>query len=52
MLGKLAAAVVDQALRIDEPDPLAGLFLAQALQLEEARELHANTDASGTCAEE
>ena len=52
VLRKLAAAIVDEALRVNEPNALTRLFLAEALELEEALELHADANASGAGAEE
>lgn len=52
VFGQLAAVIVDEALRVYEPDPLAGLVLGQTLELEEAHQLHGDTDASGAGTEE
>ena len=52
MLRKLAASVEDETLRVREPDLLARLVFRHALELEEAHELHGDTDASGAGTEE
>ena len=52
VLRKLAASVEDETLRVREPDLLASLVFRHALELEEAHELHGDTDASGAGTEE
>lgn len=52
MFSKLAPGIVDEALRVDEPYTFASLLLRHALQLEEAHELHTDSDSSRASAEE
>ena len=52
VLSQLATCVVDETLRIDQVDALAGFILGQALELEEAHELHSDTDTSRPGAKE
>jgi hypothetical protein len=47
VLSHRATSVIHKTLRVDEVDARAGLLFRQALQGEEAHELHANTHASG-----
>ena len=52
VLRQLATSIEDETLRVDKVDPLAGLLLGQALELEEAHELHGDTNTGRTSAEE
>jgi hypothetical protein len=47
MFSHRTTRVINETLRVDEVDARAGFLLRQALQGEEAHELHANTHASG-----
>ncbi len=52
MFGHRTSGVEDKTLRIDEVDSLPGLLLRQALKLEEAHQLHADTYSCGSSTEE
>ena len=52
VLGKLAASIIDETLRVNEVDALACLILGETLQLEEAHELHSDADTGGASTQE
>ena len=52
VLSKFATCVINETLRIDQIDAFAGFVLREALELEEAHQLHSDTDTSRPGAKE
>ena len=52
VFGKMAARIIDETFRVNQPNTLTCLFLGHAIQSEKAHQLHCNTDPSRTRSKE